>query len=541
MPINSVWILSGSLIALSAAYFFYGRFVAGIFGIDPHKKTPAHTKYDGVDYVPAKNWLVLFGHHFSSICGAGPIVGPALACAYWGWGPSLVWLIIGAIWMGAVSDFSSLFVSMRSDGNSISEITRDAITPRARTFFAVFIWISIILVIAVFAIFAAKTFIEEADAVVPSVGLIPLAFVVGWLLYKTRVNNTFVTIASLLVLIALLWGGVRFPLALAPMGPVSTENVWIVLLLIYCFFASVLPVQWLLQPRDYLASFVLFASIGIGVAGVFTTGAVMQSDPFLGFAPAEWKAAGPLWPMLFVTVACGAISGFHTLVSSGTTCKQISTETHACRIGYGGMLVECLVGVLVVISVGAGLTYADLGSSIKSAGPIAAYSRGYGNITAGFLGDYGRPFAVLALNAFILTTLDSATRIARYLTSELFGIKNSYASTTLVVIAAAALAFTGQWNRLWPAFGAANQLIAALSLLVVSCWLLHRGKTIWFTLIPAGLMLVTTIAAFVFQAYNAVTATKPDYGIASVAVILIIVSLVVFVEAAGLIRKKLHA
>lgn len=541
MPINSAWILGGSLIALSAAYFFYGRFVAGILGIDPKRKTPAHEKYDGIDYVPAKNWAVLFGHHFSSICGAGPIVGPALACAYWGWGPSLAWLIIGAIWMGAVSDFSSLFVSIRSDGNSISEITREAITPRARTFFAVFIWISIILVIAVFAIFAAKTFIEEADAVVPSVGLIPLALVVGWLLYKTRVNNTLVTVASLLILIALLWGGVQFPLTLVPMGPVSTENVWIVLLLIYCFFASVLPVQWLLQPRDYLASFVLFASIGIGVAGVFTSGAVMQSDPFLGFAPAEWKTAGPLWPMLFVTIACGAISGFHTLVSSGTTCKQISTETHACRIGYGGMLVECLVGVLVVISVGAGLSYSDLGSSIKAAGPIAAYSRGYGNITAGFLGDYGRPFAVLALNAFILTTLDSATRIARYLTSELFGIKNSYVSTTLVVIAAAALAFTGQWNRLWPAFGAANQLIAALSLLVVSCWLLHRGKTIWFTLIPAGLMLVTTIAAFLFQAYNAVTAAKPDYGIASVAGILIMVSLVVFAEAAGLIRKKLHA
>ncbi|PIQ85138.1 MAG: carbon starvation protein A [Candidatus Omnitrophica bacterium CG11_big_fil_rev_8_21_14_0_20_45_26] len=538
MPINSLVVLIGVLIALTLAYRLYGRFLARHFGADFNRRTPAHTQYDGVDFVPAKNWMVLFGHHFSSICGAGPIIGPVLACAYWGWGPSLLWLLIGAIWMGAVSDFASLFVSVRSQGSSIAEIAKPEISARARLFFSIFIWISIILVIAVFAIFAAKTLTAEPSTVVPSVGLIPTAMLIGWLFYAKNVGMKSGTAIGLSLLALLLWTGNQIPLQLPGLFGLDALTLWIILLLFYCFIASVLPVQYLLQPRDYLASYVLFGSIAIGIIGIVIVRPEMQPEIFRAYQPLDWPQAGPLWPMLFVTIACGAISGFHSLVSSGTTCKQLDSERHACRIGYGGMLLECLVGVLVLICVSAAMSGSQLAQVLKEGGPIAAYSEGYGSLTRLLLSGYGKPFAVLALNAFLLTTLDSATRIARYLTSELFGIKNMYTATALVVIAAGALALTGKWNLLWPAFGAANQLIAGLSLLVVSCWLLKRGKAVWHTLIPAGIMLITTLAALAYQCRQTMHASPPNYFIAAVAAMLIVVAVIVFLEALNTLRKR---
>jgi len=240
---------------------------------------------DDVDYIPAKNWWVLFGHHFSSICGAGPIVGPVLAVAYWGWGVSVIWILFGGILMGAVSDFSSLVVSMRSRGESISNIAGHEISRNVRIYFSIFIWISLVLVIAVFAIFAAKTFIEEPEAVLPSFGLIPTALLVGWLLYRTRTSNILATVIGLVILGALLFGGSIFPISLPDLGPFSAQTFWIFLLLIYCFVASVIPVQVLLQPRDYLASFILFAMIGIGILSIFVTQPVLQTPAFTSFLP----------------------------------------------------------------------------------------------------------------------------------------------------------------------------------------------------------------------------------------------------------------
>lgn len=534
---SGVWVLLGALACFAAGYRWYGRFIAGVLGIDATRTTPAHSQYDGVDYVPAKNWLVLFGHHFSSICGAGPIIGPALAVAYWGWAPSLVWVLIGSILMGAVADFTSLLVSVRSDGLSVPEIARAEISPRARLLFSWFILLALILVIAVFAIFAARTFIEEPDTVVPSFGLIPTAVLTGYLLYRTRLNNTLVTVIGLALLFLALVGGVKLPIVMPALLGLSAESTWILLLLVYCFVASVTPVQVLLQPRDYLASFILFAAIGIGIAAVFISAPAMQADAFHSAMPAEWAAAGPIWPMLFVTIACGAISGFHSLVSSGTTCKQIDNETHACRIGYGGMLTEGLVGVLVIICVGAALQYDHLAATLRKGGPIAAFSDGYGALSVPLLGGYGKAFAVMALNAFILTSLDTATRIGRYLTQELFGTSSMYVATSIVVAASAALGLTGQWARIWPAFGASNQLVAALALLVASCWLLRRGRRVVYTLVPACVMLVTTIGAFVYQLYAAVVrvnpstgTSDPDWFIAVVIAILISLAVVVFWE-----------
>lgn len=533
---SATWLLLGTIVWFAVGYRWYGNRLARIFGIDPARVTPAHSREDGTDYVPAKNWMVLFGHHFSSICGAGPIIGPALAVAYWGWAVSLVWLLLGSVLLGAVADFTSLFVSMRSDGSSIPEIAKPEISPRARLLFSWFIWVALVLVIAVFAIFAARTFIEEPDTVVPSFSLIPVALLTGHLLYRTNVSNRLATSIGLSLLLLALFGGTRLPVEFSSDWGISPESLWIGALLVYCFVASVTPVQVLLQPRDYLASFLLIGTIGIGVVSVLVSAPVMQADPVHAFLPEEWKGAGPMWPMLFVTIACGAISGFHSLVSSGTTCKQIANESHACRIGYGGMLTEGLVGVLVVICVGAALGREQLGEILRAGGPIPAFSEGYGLLSAPLLGDYGKAFAVMALNAFILTTLDTATRIGRYLTAEIFGIKNMYAATGTVVVAGAALALTGQWKYLWPAFGTSNQLIAALALLVGSCWLLHRGRPFLYTLIPACIMLVTTLAAFVYQLYGAVTrvgedgAPDPDLFIATVVVVLIVLAMVVFWE-----------
>jgi carbon starvation protein len=531
----------------AVGYAFYGRRLAKLYGVDPQRETPAHTMEDGVDYVPARNWLVLFGHHFSSICGAGPIIGPALAVAYWGWAPSIAWVFLGAVLMGAVADFTSLFVSVRSDGHTIADIAQPEISPRARLLFSWFIWVALVLVVAVFAIFAARTFIKEPHAVIPSLALIPVALLTGHLLYRTNVSGSNATLIGLVLLALSLFLGSEFPVEMPELFGMSAETLWIILLLGYCFVASIAPVQVLLQPRDFLASFLLFGAIGIGIVSVVLSSPEMQALPYNGFDPSDWPAAGPMWPMLFVTIACGAISGFHSLVSSGTTCKQIDNEAHACRVGYGGMIMEGLVGVLVIICVGSSLSVVELRDVLgpTGGGPISAFAIGYGAITQPILGDYGQAFAVMALNAFILTTLDTGTRIGRYLTGELFGTSNMYVSTALVTGVGCALALTGQWTILWPAFGTSNQLIAALALLVGSCWMMRRGRSPLYTLIPACIMLATTLAAFLYQLHGALTKTDPATGAAApdwflAALVLLLIGLagIVFWEGIAVLRNQ---
>lgn len=532
---------------LAGGYVLYGRFLSRLFGIDASRVTPAHRQRDGVDFVPARHWLILFGHHFSSICGAGPIVGPAIAVAYWGWGVSLVWILAGSLLMGAVADYASLVMSVRQNGDSIPEVARTAISPRARLLFAAFIWLSLILVIAVFAILAAKTFVSRPDIVVPSMGIIPLAVLIGWLMYARAWRLRSATALGLVGLALLLAYGGRLDVTLNA-DPALNLKFWIVLLLVYGYVASVSPVQYLLQPRDYLAGFVLFAAIGLGLLGVFVSRKPMDGAFFAGWTPdpALWPSAGPLWPMLFVTIACGAISGFHSLVSSGTTCKQLDNERHACRIGYGGMLTEGLVACLVVVCVSAGLSRAELAGFLRGAsggGPIAAFGSGFGALTSPLLGGWGGVFAVMALNAFILTTLDTATRIGRYLTQELFGIKNRHVATLAVVVVAGILALTGHWQKIWPVFGASNQLVAALALLVASCWLLAARRPTWPTLVPAILMLATTIGAFVLQIAAALRNVdldgRPDplVIVAAASAILVLLSVAVFIEAARTARR----
>ena len=482
-----------AIACFAAGYRFYASRVARLFPIDVKRPTPAVKNYDGVDYVPAKNWLVLFGHHFSSIAGAGPIIGPVIGCIYWGWLPALIWIVVGTVVIGGVHDFVTLMISVREDGRSIPEVAANAVSKRARWIFSIFVWLALILVVAVFAHLCAKTFVTEPQVILPSVGLIPAALLVGYLIYQRGARMGWATLLGLAILGACL--------AAAPHVAVpaawSDARVWTVILLAYAFVASVLPVNILLQPRDYLCSFLLIIGGAAGVVGLVVTRPTVTQPAFLSASTQQ----GFLWPMMCVTIACGAISGFHAVVASGTTSKQMANERHGRRIGYGGMVAEGIVALIAVLAVVSGISRSQTGLCLllKDAGPICVYAEGFAGLTRAFMGPYGKFLAVVILNAFILTTLDTATRVCRYITEELMGLKNRYAASAVTVVAAGALALTGAWNKLWPAFGASNQLVAALALFVAACWFLSRGKDVRYTLWPAIFMFATTVAALVLQ------------------------------------------
>ncbi|MEO0129402.1 MAG: carbon starvation CstA family protein, partial [candidate division WOR-3 bacterium] len=333
---NSLFLGFGAIILFLIAYKLYGRILERLFNVSPENKTPAHYKYDGVDYVPAKNWLVLFGHHFSSIAGAGPILGPVIACAVWGWGPAILWIVIGSIFVGGVHDFSSLMLSLRNDGRSIGDTTETTLGVRAKIIFSLFVWLSLILVIAVFAASAAKTLETTPEIVIPTFGIIPTAILVGLMLYHWRVNTILSTIIGVGMLFGLILLGWYVPIKWTYYGWLFT------LLLVYAYTASILPVNIILQPRDYLSFFVLFFGLIVGYLGVIITHPNVNTPSFVSFSGKE----GYLFPMMFVTIACGAISGFHSLVASGTTSKQLNNERDAKRIGYGAMLTEGVLSTL---------------------------------------------------------------------------------------------------------------------------------------------------------------------------------------------------
>jgi len=523
--------------ALAAASFYFGyRFYSvrleRLYGVSKKAVTPAHKNYDGVDYVPAKNWLVLFGHHFSSISGAAPVIGPIIAVSLWGWGPAVLWIVIGSIFIGAVHDFGSLVLSVKREGRSIADLTAGIISRRAKLVFASFVWLTLILVIAVFVYLCAKTLAFEPKIVIPSIGLIAVAVLTGHLLYNKKMNYALVTLIGLAAIFLLVSLGAKFPVRIEAQNP---QVFWGYILLIYCFFASIAPVQILLQPRDYLSAYLLVFGVVFGYAGILISRPYMSSPFFKG-----WNAAdSALWPMLFVTIACGAISGFHSLIASGTTSKQLSSESEARKIGYGAMLAEALVAVLAVIAVSAGLKNetALAGFLGKGAsGPIGAFGHGYGEITRAVLGGTGGFFAIVILNAFILTTLDTATRIGRYLTHELFGIKNRYIATLVIVVLSGWLGLSGNWSKIWPIFGAANQLVAAIALLVITMWLLSRGRPTVYTAVPCVFMLLTASGALIYKIPAYFRGGDRLLGIVSSA--LLVLALYMLYETFGTLRKK---
>lgn len=473
---------------------FYSRRLEQLVGVDGTRKTPAHRKYDGVDFVPAKHWTVLFGHHFASIAGAAPIIGPIIALSIWGWGPALLWVVLGTIFVGGVHDYCSLMLSVKRGGMSIADITGRKISKAAKTVFLIFLWLTLILIIAVFVDLCAKTFVVKPEIVLPSLGLIPIALVTGYLLYTLKLHQPTVTVFSLAALVVLIYLGRILPIQIGA----HALSIWSIVLLVYSFIASITPVQRLLQPRDYLSSFLLFFGLLFGYAGlIFFKGRI--GLPVI--VTHTGKDMLPLWPLLFVTVACGAISGFHSVVASGTTSKQLANEKNGRIIGYGGMVAEGLLSAMTILIII--VAFRNIGSLSEivnqAGGPINAFGTAYGRVTQNILGGYGGLFAVIILNAFILTTLDTATRLGRYIGHELFNIKNRYLATIVVVLLSGWLALSDKWRDIWPIFGSANQLIAALALIVITSWLLTRKKKVIYTLIPAFFMLATAISALLIK------------------------------------------
>jgi len=389
-----------SLVSLLVGYVFYGRFISRKYSLDPDSKTPAHTKNDGVDYVPTKA-PVLMGHHFASIAGAAPIIGPIVAAVF-GWIPVLLWILIGSIFLGGVHDFSALVASIRHGGKTIGEVIEEHVGRTGKRLFLAFAWFLVVLLIAVFAHAVANVFVKEPASATASFLFIIIALLFGTSVYRFKFPLGISSVIGVLMVIGSIAVGLRFPIVLS-------YNTWKIVLFVYVFFAAVAPVWILLQPRDYLCSFLLYAIIIAGVVGIFAANPQVTSPAFTAF---NVEGKGFLFPILFVTVACGAISGFHSLVSAGTTAKQINKETDARPIAYGSMLIEGLLGVMALITATT-ILQSDYGKIMGEGGPIAVFSSGIGSFIShlGIPEKAGVTFAALAISAFAVTTLDTATRL----------------------------------------------------------------------------------------------------------------------------------
>ncbi len=528
---NAVVVSLIAFVGFGFGVFVYSRWLEKLLGVNPEEKTPAYTRGDGVDYVPAKSWLVLFGHHFSSIAGAAPIVGPVIAVSIWGWSPVLLWVVLGSVLIGGLHDFSALVISVKSEGRSIADISEDVISGRARFLFSLFVFFALILVVAVFAYLCSKTIVTDTRIVFPSLGLIPVAILVGVLMYRVKFNQTVSTLIGLMLLAGLVF--LSTYISSDMIG--GSLNVWLVVLLIYAFIASITPVNILLQPRDYLSSYLLFLGVISGYLGVFISHPMMKVPYYVSGSASK----AYLWPMLFVTVACGALSGFHSLIASGTTSKQIPNQRYARRIGYGAMILEGALAVLAMICVSAGLKdFSSFKEIISTGGPISAFSKGFGSLTRPILGGFGAMIGVVILNAFILTTLDTATRITRYIFEELTSVKNRWISTFIVILLAGFLAWGGRWRMIWPTFGASNQLVATLALFVTACWLLSKNKSFWIAIVPGVLMLATTLTALGLQIIKYFHSHQ--YLLLCISVILIILACYVLFEVISVLARGMR-
>ena len=545
-------------ILISACLFFYfvgyrayaQRLDRELIRPDASNQTPAIKQNDGVDYVPSKP-LVLFGHNFASIAGAGPVIGPIIAMHHFGWAITLVWIVLGSVFIGAVHDYLTLMVSVRNRGSSIADIAETTMGYRAKTVFAIFLILAMLLVIAVFGVVAAKTLIAQPEMVFPSFAIIPISMILGWCIYKKNFSLKLASSVAILAVLVSVYIGFKTPVLLQDEGVMGLSPLlfWFVVLLVYAGVASILPVQTLLQPRDYLSTFILFGSMALGIIALLWVAPGLNTPAWRGVMS---DVQGPVWPMLFVLVACGAISGFHSLVAGGTTSKQLADETQGKAIAYGGMLTEGVVAVVTVLMVGGGLYWiapegggidmARLGfrETLKSGGWILAFGNGYGNVVHQMLPilsfTLASMIAVLALNTFVLTTLDTAVRITRFLIQEALGqhvpiFRDKYVVTIAVVLAAYLIGATDGWQKIWPIFGATNQLIAAVALFVVATWLMAVKRPTHYVLYPALFMVVTTIAALGWQAYQFFTAKDTNIFLGTTSLLLIMLAIFVAYEA----------
>ncbi|MCI8994437.1 MAG: carbon starvation protein A [Lachnospiraceae bacterium] len=560
---NSLVLLVISIIVLVCGYIFYGGWLCKQWGVGESKEeTPAHAMEDGVDYVPAKA-PVLMGHHFSSIAGAGPITGP-IGAAMFGWLPVTLWILVGGIFFGGVHDFGALFASIRHKGQSIGEIISANMSRRAKRLFIIFAYLTLILVVAAFASIVASTFggataaettDSQASVAMVSILFIVIAIVFGFLVYRRNAPMAVASVIGVIAIIAIMAIGMNFhPIKLS-------SNAWMWIVGVYIAIASVTPVWILLQPRDYLSSFLLYAMLFVAVVGVVGAHPNIDSTlfpAFAGFAVDNGNGIQYMFPVLFTTVACGAISGFHSLVSSGTTSKQLDKEMDAKPIAYGGMLLECVLAVLTLCAI----AYArQIGTT---AGATDIFAGGIAGMVAAIPGLAGAQntlytLLVLTYSAFCLTSLDTATRLARFMFQEFWlepgqtvgdvkeGYKklmvNPYFATIITVILGVLLGLNG-YGKIWGLFGAANQLLAGIGLLAVATWLGNIGRNNKMFLFPMGFMIIVTICSLALTVKNQIgiiSAGGADWGPYAQVIIgalLIVLAIVLVIEGVQTLSRK---
>lgn len=511
-----------ALVLLALGYIFYGSFLAKQWGVDPSHETPAHTSYDGKDFVPA-NPAVLMGHHFSSIAGAGPINGPIQAAVF-GWIPVFLWVVVGGIFFGAMHDFGALFASIRHNGGSIGEVIKENMGVKAQRLFTIFALLVLILVIASFTAVVAGTFVSEgsfitvgranvsgnASTATTSLLFIVLAFFFGFAVYRKNVKVGPATIVGIIGIVIITIVGLN-------VGVNMSRTAWVLFIAVYIMAASLLPVWMLLQPRDYLSSFLLYGMMILAFVGIIGSGMKVELPAFTG-----WTASsGTLFPTLFITVACGAVSGFHSLIGSGTTSKQLNSEKDAKIIGYGAMIVESALAIIALIAIGVVYKETNIGGGDKFllSAPPTIFAGGVATMVAtmtGGIADFSNPvydtvytLLTLAVSVFALTSLDSGTRLARYMFAELFipegktrddltgaakFFSHPFVATGVMVVIGCSMGFMNL-SQIWGVFGAANQLLAGIAMLAVATWLGNIGKNNKMFFVPMVFMLVATITS----------------------------------------------
>ncbi len=560
-----LFIMVVSFVGYVLMYQLYGRFIGKkIFKLVQGAKVPSVTLEDGVDYVPTKK-EVIFGHHFTSIAGTGPIVGPAIA-VIWGWAPAMIWVFFGSIFMGAVHDFGALIISMRNQGKSIADYTSKYINNRIRMFFFIIVFVELWLFISVLGLVIAVIFAMYPEAVLPVWCEVFIALYLGHAIYKQGKNIITWSIIAVVLMYVTVIIGAYVPIKMPAIAGIPPTGVWTILLLGYAFIASILPVTTLLQPRDFINSHQLMIVMVMLVIGVFVSAFFADLSmvaPAVQMTPAE---APPMWPFLFITIACGAISGFHSLVSSGTSAKQVRYETDSLFVGYGSMLMEGALAILVIIAVAAGIGMGYVTKTGETLVGTAAWTSHYSSWaaaqglgskvmafvdgSANMIASYGVPghIAVIIMGVFVAsfagTSLDTATRIQRYILSEMFenvkltALTGKYVSTFFAVGTALLLAFaTGPSGngalKLWPLFGAVNQTLAGLALIIMTVYLKDKGGMKWLiTGIPALFMMVMTIWALILNQGSFGTAHNTLLQVVN-AIILI---LAVWITVEGILR-----
>lgn len=543
-----------AIVIFLAAYLTYGKWLAKQWGIDPSVTTPAHEMEDGVDYCPART-PVLMGHHFSSIAGAGPINGPIQA-AFFGWVPVFLWIVIGGIFFGAVQDFGSIFVSIRHKGKSLGEVIEENIGHKCKVLFTVFAWLVLLLVVAAFADIVANSFTipeggntANGSVATASILFIPLAIAFGFFVYRKNVPMGLASVVGVILLTACVVIGLLCPISLP-------KNFWIGFVFIYVMIASVTPVWILLQPRDYLSSFLLYFMIIaaiVGIVGASVVGsplATFSTPAFVGFK----VGSNYLFPTLFITVACGAVSGFHSLIGSGTTSKQLDSEKDALAIGYGSMLIECVLAVISLIAISVLSTNGAMPEGMASPTIVFAsairdffIAMGFGQTAA--TATY--TIIALAVSAFCLTSLDTATRLGRFMFQELFAgngekqniLSNMYVATIITAFFGFVLCLAGYQN-VWPLFGACNQLVAVPAFLAVAVFLARKGKNNKMLYFPMVFMLCATLTSLVLTFKNNIvnltsgTGTIIKEGLQCIIIIpIVILAIILVVEGVKVLMQ----